>query len=230
MPQASSVVKRYRQQLQSNPSQLIGAYTIRQLAALQHAWLELGQPSQLRVLDFGGALGTHFHAIEPNWPWCRLLWTVCETTAVARAGTAEFESARPNGTTLSFTDQPAEVLNAGIDVVLASCSLQYPEHWQLMLQLFPSRSLALAGPSSSNRPPQRSHYNSGCTSAVYRHALPRLEVGSLHLASAYSRPVSSLCSSGWCRKIVGPFLISIQASCAGARSTTMGFCSAPPPP
>ena len=43
--QASSVVERYRQQHQSKPSQLIGVYTIRQLAALQHAWLELGQPS-----------------------------------------------------------------------------------------------------------------------------------------------------------------------------------------
>ena len=43
--QASSVVERYRRQLPSKPSQLIGAYTIRQLAALQHAWLELGQPS-----------------------------------------------------------------------------------------------------------------------------------------------------------------------------------------
>jgi putative methyltransferase (TIGR04325 family) len=134
--QASSVVERYRRQLPSKPSQLIGAYTIRQLAALQHAWLELGQPSQLRVLDFGGALGSHFHALEPFWPWCRLQWTVCETTAVATAGNAEFECDRPNGTTLRFTDQAAEVVNAGIDLVFASCSLQYLEDWQPMLQLF----------------------------------------------------------------------------------------------
>lgn len=134
--QAISVVERYRKQLQSKPSQLIGAYTIRQLAALQHAWLELGQPAQLRVLDFGGALGSHFHALEPYWPWCRLLWTVCETTAVATAGAAEFDCDRPNGTTLRFTDQAAEIVNAGIDVVFASGSLQYLEHWQLMLQLF----------------------------------------------------------------------------------------------
>lgn len=134
--QASSVVERYRRQLQSKPSPLIGAYTIRQLAALQHAWLELGQPSQLRVLDFGGALGSHFHALEPYWPWCRLLWTVCETPAVATAGTAEFECVRPNGTTLHFTDQAAEVVSAGIDLVFASCSLQYLEHWQSILQLF----------------------------------------------------------------------------------------------
>lgn len=134
--QASSVVERYRQQLQSKPSQLIGSYTIRQLAALQHAWLELGQPSQLRVLDFGGALGGHFHSLVPYWPWCRLLWTVCETTAVSTAGAAEYECDRPSGTTLRFTDQAAEVVNAGIDLVFASCSLQYLEHWQPMLQLF----------------------------------------------------------------------------------------------
>ena len=134
--QASSVVERYRKQRQSNQSQQIGAYTIRQLAALQHVWLELGQPSQLRVLDFGGALGSHFHAIEPYWHWCPLLWTVCETTAVATAGSAEFECDRPNGTSLRFTDQAAEVLKTGIDFVFASCSLQYLEHWLSMLELF----------------------------------------------------------------------------------------------
>ena len=141
--QAHTVVERYRQQFQNTPRELIDAYTIRQLAALQHVWLELGQPSQIRVLDFGGALGNHFHAIEPNWPWCRLLWTVCETTAVATVGTTEFECNRPNGTFLRFSDQPGKDMKAGIDVVFASCSIQYLEHWKQMLQLFKSASWVL---------------------------------------------------------------------------------------
>ena len=65
--QAASVVERYRYaatqsiagQRRKHP---IGPYVIRQLAALQHAWLALDRPNPLRVLDFGGALGSHFHA------------------------------------------------------------------------------------------------------------------------------------------------------------------------
>lgn len=139
--QAASVVERYRRaarqaQSQSHSSQPIGPYAIRQLAALQHAWIALGRPSLLRVLDFGGALGSHFHALKPHWPWAALHWTVCETAAVAAAGQAEFELEMPQGHQLSFSANACEVLDAGIDVVLASCSLQYLEHWPQMLHQF----------------------------------------------------------------------------------------------
>jgi len=134
--QATSVIDRYQRQPASDPNQAIGAYTIRQLAAFQHVWLALGQPASLRILDFGGALGSHFHAIAAHFPWCRLQWVVCETTAVATAGSSGFTFDKPNGSTLRFSDKAAEVFANGIDLVFASGSLQYLEHWPQMLQAF----------------------------------------------------------------------------------------------
>ena len=139
--QAASVVERYRRaarqaQSPSHGLQPIGPYAMRQLAALQHAWIALGRPAPLRVLDFGGALGNHFHALQPHWPWASLHWTVCETAAVAAAGAAEFTCERPDGSQLDFTANVEDALAAGIDVVLASCSLQYLEHWPQMLLQF----------------------------------------------------------------------------------------------
>lgn len=139
--QAGSVVERYRQaarqaSLQQGSEHPIGPYSMRQLAALQHTWLALGRPNPFRVLDFGGALGNHFHALAVHWPWVPMHWTVCETAAVAAAGQAEFELDRPEGHQLRFSADASEVLAAGVDVVLASCSVQYLEHWQPMLKLF----------------------------------------------------------------------------------------------
>lgn len=139
--QAASVVERYRQAARlavahHRPESPIGPYVMRQIAGLQHAWLALGRPSPFRILDFGGALGVHFHALAAHWPWCALNWTVCETSAVASAGLAEFELDTPQGHRLRFSAISSEVLDAGVDVVLASCSLQYLEHWQSMLEFF----------------------------------------------------------------------------------------------
>ena len=139
--QADSVLDRYstaarQAQSQPNPQLPIGPYAIRQLAALQHAWLALGRPSPLRVLDFGGALGSHFHALEPHWPWGALHWTVCETAAVATAGQAEFELVQPTGNQLRFSSDAVALLANGVDLVLASCSLQYLEHWPQLLDQF----------------------------------------------------------------------------------------------
>ena len=126
--EAASVVERYRsaahQASAQNKSLQIGPYAMRQLAAIQHAWLDLGRPNHLRVLDFGGALGGHFHAIAPHWPWAPLHWTVCETPAVASAGKAEFELEMTQGHRLRFSTSAAEVLAKGVDLVLASCSIQ----------------------------------------------------------------------------------------------------------
>ena len=134
--QSTSVIDRYQRQPIADPNQAIGANTIRHLAAFQHVWLALGQPASLRILDFGGALGSHFHAIAAHFPWCRLQWVVCETTAVATAGSSGFTFDKPNGSTLRFSDKAAEVFANGIDLVFASCSLQYLEHWPQMLQAF----------------------------------------------------------------------------------------------
>ena len=138
---AVSVVERYRKvALQALvPQQApysLGPYAVRQLAAMQHAWLALGCPNHLRVLDFGGALGSHFHSLVDHWPWATLKWTVCETTAVASAGKAEFELDHHRGHQLRFSDNAIEVLSTGVDLVLASCSLQYLENWPQMLKRF----------------------------------------------------------------------------------------------
>ena len=65
-----------------------------------------------------------------------LHWTVCETPAVASAGQAEFELEMPQGHQLHFIAETCEVLDKGVDVALASCSLQYLEHWEAMLNQF----------------------------------------------------------------------------------------------
>ena len=139
--QASSVVERYRhvsRQLSAcqGPERPIGPYAMRQLAAFQHVWLALDRPNPLRVLDFGGSLGNHFHALATHWPWVPLHWTVCETAVVASAGQAGFETDLPSGHQLRFSSDASEVLAAGVDLVLASCSLQYLEHWYPMLKSF----------------------------------------------------------------------------------------------
>jgi putative methyltransferase (TIGR04325 family) len=139
--QAATVVERYQQTArqaiaQRNQPRPIDPYAMRQLAALQHAWLAEGRPAILKVLDFGGAMGAHFHNLERHWPWCRLEWTVCETTAVAAAATAQFDCDRPNGSHMRFSDQAESILKAGTDLVFASCSLQYIEDWPAMLRLF----------------------------------------------------------------------------------------------
>lgn len=139
--QAGSVVERYQhaaRQLmaQRNPRRPIGSYTMRQLAVLQHAWLAQGRPTALRVLDFGGTMGGHFHSLELHWPWCSLHWTVCETAAVAAAGAAEFECDLPSGSQLRFSDDAAALLASGVDLVFASGSLQFIERWPAMVKLF----------------------------------------------------------------------------------------------
>ena len=139
--QADSVLQQYRQKaadkkVQYGNNKTIDSYTIRQLAALQHAWISLGRPQQLRVLDLGGALGNHFHAIARHWRWSNLCWTVCETEAVVAAGKADFEIDIAGGHQLKFSNEAKEAIDRDIHVVFASCSLQYIEEWQQMLKTF----------------------------------------------------------------------------------------------
>ena len=138
--EASSVLDRYRnianQSLCSQQPQIfLSSYAIRQLAALHHAWLSLGQPSVLRVLDFGGALGNHFYSLSPHWHWSSLQWVVCETDSVATVGQSEYEG-RYGVHRICFNSDPLTPLQGGIDVVFASCSLQYLEDWVSMLHQF----------------------------------------------------------------------------------------------
>ena len=115
---------------------VIDPYSIRQLAALHHVWLSCGQPESLRVLDFGGALGSHFYSLSKYWNWSSLNWIVCETPLVAAAGKADFELDKSSYHSLSFTSDVQQPLSEGIDLVFASCSLQYVNNWLQILQFF----------------------------------------------------------------------------------------------
>lgn len=126
--QSDSVVKSYRKRtshdlIQHRVKQPNNPYAIRQLAALQHAWLALDRPGSLRILDFGGALDSHFHALAPSFPWATLHWIVCETAAVAAVGQTEYELKMPKGHQLCFSTNADHVLAEGVDIVMASCSL-----------------------------------------------------------------------------------------------------------
>jgi putative methyltransferase (TIGR04325 family) len=76
----------------------------------------------LRILDFGGGMGVHWFRLAPLLKVRgEVSWTVCETTAMARAGAQAF--ADPG---LSFVDD-LDRLEGRFDVVLASGALQYTE-------------------------------------------------------------------------------------------------------
>ena len=141
--QSDSVLDSYRRIALNNSTQNVAKincnpYALRQLASLQHAWLALGRPQTLRVFDFGGALGNHFHALVHSFPWATLQWTVCETASVAAVGKSEFEIDMPQGHQLRFVDKPDYILDQDVDLVMASCSLQYVENWLSLLKIFSS--------------------------------------------------------------------------------------------
>lgn len=79
-------------------------------------------PRALHILDFGGAMGTHYYALAPLLEKrFQLKWTVCETPATARAAAAEFQTDE-----LQFVDS-LERVSGRPDLVLCSGSLQYVE-------------------------------------------------------------------------------------------------------
>ena len=72
--ESSSVINRYKLRAHNDREdhlipRVIDPYSIRQLAALHHVWFSCGQPESLRVLDFGGALGSHFYSLSKYWTW-----------------------------------------------------------------------------------------------------------------------------------------------------------------
>ncbi len=103
------------------------------LLAAELAALASRRPAPLRVLDFGGALGSTWwqhRALFATLP--PIEWHVVEQPAVAARGRAEF--ARPG---LAFHDSLASALPAGPpDLVLAASVLQYLESpWTTLAEL-----------------------------------------------------------------------------------------------
>jgi putative methyltransferase (TIGR04325 family) len=91
---------------------------------LSHA-LARTPDGELRVLDFGGAAGTHYFDVvrwreHTGWPRGQLRWQVCETAAMVAAAQPAL-----GGEELSFHASLDELENEAFDLVYVSGSLQY---------------------------------------------------------------------------------------------------------
>jgi putative methyltransferase (TIGR04325 family) len=102
---------------------------------LEDRWLQLqlglshglasAPDGELRVLDFGGAAGTHYFDVvrwreQTGWPPRPLRWQVCETAAMVSA-------AQPvlGGPELSFHASLDELEGGAYDLIYVSGSIQY---------------------------------------------------------------------------------------------------------
>ena len=102
-------------------------HTLRLLGVL-HALLK--PQTQLRVLDFGGGLGTHYFRLRHLLPkGLNVRWTVCETKVMADAGSKNFSNEE-----LRFVDSLEALNGETFDCVIASGSLQYVSEPERVLQ------------------------------------------------------------------------------------------------
>jgi putative methyltransferase (TIGR04325 family) len=91
---------------------------------LSHALVSASE-AELRVLDFGGAAGTHYFDVlhwreRTSWPPGRLRWHVCETETMAAAAEPVFANEE-----LSFHASLGEIEDGTYDLVYVSGSIQY---------------------------------------------------------------------------------------------------------
>ncbi len=144
-----SIVDRYKRDIEEInknrhiKSTHLGAYAIRQFSAMQYVWCQLGQPSKMRVIDFGGGLGHHFFTLSPFWNLCSLDWIICETELVVSAGKEHYEINSLDGSSLRFSNDYLETMSSGVDLVFASCSIQYIKDYFSLLASFSSASWLL---------------------------------------------------------------------------------------
>ena len=119
-----ALVRTQRQRL-STPVELAQEHRwLRLQLALSHA-RQSGPDGELRVLDFGGAAGTHYFDLvrwreRSGWPDAQLSWHVCETPPMAVAAQAEL-----GGEELTFLDSLGSIEGNAYDLVYVSGSLQY---------------------------------------------------------------------------------------------------------
>ncbi|TNE78342.1 MAG: methyltransferase, TIGR04325 family [Bacteroidetes bacterium] len=86
-------------------------------------WLnELAQKkSNLQVLDFGGALGSHYYPVKKLFPNLNLNWVIVEQESFSDLGKAEFETDK-----LHFASNLKEAWVYGpYDVIILGCVLPY---------------------------------------------------------------------------------------------------------
>ena len=130
---------------------------------------ESGSP--LRILDFGGSLGSSYHRSAPYLGNVRIAsWLICEQPAFVKCGRSEFTFPP-----LQFIDDPTAALAGGsIDVLLLSSVLPYlPDPiatLQSLLELRPRRVLIDRTPLSSDGENQILVQHT--SSAIYRATYP----------------------------------------------------------
>jgi putative methyltransferase (TIGR04325 family) len=100
----------------------------RLLASLAGPIATRNRPDVLRVVDFGGQMGTHFFYARAVLPASlQLQWTVCETPATAAAARKHV-----NVPGLSFTDDLDSLSREPVDLVFTSGTLMHlpsPTEW-----------------------------------------------------------------------------------------------------
>lgn len=107
-------------------SRILTPRASRLVAAFQTATIAQRGQNPLRVVDFGGAFGTHYYQIRSFLPQeIRLQWIVWETAPTAELGTKEFATEE-----LQFASGLKEVreISSAPHIIIASSSLQYSEN------------------------------------------------------------------------------------------------------
>jgi putative methyltransferase (TIGR04325 family) len=125
--------RRFIEEQREEPSRIY-APALAVLAAAGYA-LQDQRIDRLRVLDFGGSLGVHYHALRrflANDRPCD--WLVCETEMLAREGAARFATDE-----LAFTSDLSRV-EGGVNLAITSGTLQCIPNFLEVLRGLLSRS------------------------------------------------------------------------------------------
>lgn len=87
---------------------------------------ELGMHDELCILDYGGGVGAHAHALKRLLPGRRFQYTVCELPEFCELG-------RKLNPDVRYVSSLADA-GTGYDLVYASSSVQYTQDWQKLLR------------------------------------------------------------------------------------------------
>lgn len=87
--------------------------------------------TNLRVLDFGGALGSHYYPTSRALPGIEFNWTIVEQSGFVKLGKEEFESDN-----LHFEENLEKALEKEYDLIVLGCVLPYlPDPYEVLNHL-----------------------------------------------------------------------------------------------
>ncbi|MDX5321886.1 MAG: methyltransferase, TIGR04325 family, partial [Bacteroidota bacterium] len=98
--------------------------------ALEYFRQAAGESKRLKVLDFGGALGSHYFPVKNALSDIDFDWTIVEQAGFVEIGKKEFATEK-----LHFADGLTEALKDSYDLVLFGCVLPYLEQPYEVLSL-----------------------------------------------------------------------------------------------